>query len=267
MKHTTLLLLVLLLLFGSGCTTAEADKTAIGNLSRGDEMQAVAKNESSEQHEQTVAKKLIKNGTVAFETSDLIETRKLIYKAVEQFNGYVASDTEYKNSDQVNNSLNIRIPAAHFDTFLNEITLGVTKFDRKEIVVNDVTTEFLDIQARLTTKKELEQRYLQILQKATTVSDILEVEKQLGELRSAIESVEGQLTYLENQVSFSTLQVQIYQTTPKQNEFGKQFKSGFKNGWDYFIEFLVFLVTIWPFIFIILGLLLVIKAYRKRKQQ
>ena len=212
-------------------------------------------------------RKLIKNGEIEYESENLINSRKTVFKAIEKFKGYATSDNEYKNAYEISNTIIIRVPSENFDDLLGEITIGVTKFDRKEIAIKDVTAEFLDIEARLKTKKELENRYLEILKKANTVSEILEVEKQIGDLRTEIESIEGRLKFLNNQVSFSTLNVRIYETLSKHTEFGQMFKNGFKNGWENLILFFVFLVNVWPFILITVGLVIGIRIWRKRRKK
>ena len=214
-----------------------------------------------------IQRKLIKTGEIEFESENIVNTRKDIFQAIEKFKGYSSSDNEYKNSYEISNTLTIRVPTENFDNLLNDITNGVTKFDRKEIQIKDVTSEFLDIEARLKTKKELENRYLEILKKANTVTEILEVEKQIGNLRSDIESIEGRLKFLNNQVSFSTLNVRIYETISEQTGFGKKFKNGFKNGWENLILFFVFLVNIWPFILMIIGIVILIKIWRKKRKK
>lgn len=215
---------------------------------------------------ETVERKLIKEGRVEFETDNLYTTRKTIFEAVNKYKGYVSSDQEFKSPGRKSNTVVIRIPADSFDNLLSEATKGVEKFDSKEINVKDVTEEFLDIQARLKTKKELEQRYIDLLKQAKNVIEILEIEKQIGELRSEIESIEGRLKYLQDRVSFSTLTMTFYETIPNETEFGQKFKNGFRSGWDNLIWFFVVLTNIWPFILIGLGFIIGIRLYRKRKK-
>lgn len=212
-----------------------------------------------------IERKLIKEGRVIFETKDINSTRKTIFEAIEKYDGYISSDQEYKSSGRLSNTIIIRVPAKNFDKLLSETTKGVTKFDSKEIEVKDVTEEFLDIQARLKTKKELESRYLELLKKANSVSEILEVEKQIGLLRSEIESVEGRLKYLESKVSLSTLTMVFYEKVSDETEFGNKFKNGFRNGWDNLILFFVLLTNIWPFILIGVGLIFGIRIWKKKK--
>ena len=210
-------------------------------------------------------RKLIKEGRVEFETSDISATRKSVFEAMEKYKAYAASDQEYKSAGRVSNTIVVRVPAVHFDALLSESTKNIAKFDSKEIEVKDVTEEFLDIQARLKTKKELENRYIELLKKANTVGEILEVEEQIGQLRSEIESVEGRLKYLESKISLSTLTMTFYQKVPNETEFGSKFINGFRNGWDNLIWFFVILTNIWPFIILGIGLVFGIRIWRRKK--
>ena len=219
----------------------------------------------TEQQKVNVERKLIKEGRVVFETDDNTSTRKQIFESIKKYEGYISSDQEYKSVGQISNTIVIRVPANNFDLLLKNATKGVSKFDSKNIEVKDVTEEFLDIQARVKTKKELEKRYLELLKKTNSVTEILEVEKQIGLLRSEIESIEGRLKYLESKVSLSTLTMTFYKTVPNEFEFDNKFKNGFKNGWDNLIWVFVFLTNIWPFILIGIGLIVGIKMWRRRK--
>lgn len=263
MRKTINIIGIITLLLFFGCENYDQNSKSMnfGEMSMDDEVQQQIVEPNNE-----IQRKLIKTGEIEFESENIIDTRKDIFQAIEKFKGYSSTDNEYKNSYEISNTLTIRVPTENFDSLLNEITNGVTKFDRKEIQIKDVTSEFLDIEARLKTKKELENRYLEILKKANTVTEILEVEKQIGNLRSDIESIEGRLKFLNNQVSFSTLNVRIYETISEQTEFGKKFKNGFKNGWENLILFFVFLVNIWPFIIIIIGIVILIKIWRKKRK-
>lgn len=216
---------------------------------------------------ETAERKLIKEGQIEFETDDLSASRKTIFEAVKKHKGYIASDKEYKEPERKSSTIIIRVPANSFDSLLSDATKGIERFDSKNINVKDVTEEFLDIKARLKTKKELEQRYITLLQQAKTVTEILEIEKQIGQLRSDIESIEGRLKYLQNQVSLSTLTITFYESTPSHSEFGQKLKIGFKNGWDNLIQFFIILINIWPFILIGFGLIFGIKTYSSKRKK
>jgi len=210
-------------------------------------------------------RKLVKKGFIEFESKDLEKSYKSMVNAVKKYNAYLAVDKSYKSSSRISNTLKVRIPAKNFDTFLSDISKNVTHFDHKEITINDVTEQFLDTEARLKTKKELENRFLEILKKAKKVSEILEVERQIGNLRTEIESIEGRLKYLKNQVSFSTLNITFYKTISSETNFSKKIKNGFKNGMNNLIWFFVFLINLWPFIIILIIFTLLYKRWRKNR--
>ncbi len=212
-----------------------------------------------------IERKLIKQGNVEFETADLEKSRKEILNAVKKFHGYVSNDNEYRSNSRgrITAYLEVRIPNTSFDLFLQQATEGVKHFDRKNIHTVDVTEEFLDIEARVKTKKELEQQLLTLLKRAQNIKDILEIRKELNRIREDIESIEGRLKYLQNQVAFATLEIEMYQIQPEQNHFGYNFIHAARQGGKNFIGLIYFLTELWPFI--IIGAVVVILIIRRRK--
>ena len=211
-----------------------------------------------------INRKLIKTGWIEFETNSIKYSREKVVQAVTKHRGYISSDREYSSTGRNSNTIMVRVPADSFDDFLKDATEGIERFDSKSINVSDVTEEFLDVKARVKTKKEIEARFHELLKQARTISDILEIEKQIGQLRTEIESIEGRLKYLENQVSYSTLTITFYERIPTKTEFGKMFKMGLRNGWNALIWLFVLLTNIWPFIIIGLGVVFGIRFYRKK---
>jgi hypothetical protein len=259
MRCFPLYLALIVVLMISGC----AQHTDTANYEVAD--QAVYHLQNEENTDESIERKLIKEGRIEFETSDLQSTRKVILEAVTKYKAYISSDRESKYTGRTSHTIIIRVPAADFDNLLNETTRGVKRFDSKEVNVKDVTEEFLDIQIRLKTKKEFEQRYIALLKQAKTVSEILEIEKQIGELRSEIESIEGRMKYLEDKVSLSALTVTFYESIPEQTAFGQKFKNGFRNGLDNLVIFFVMIINIWPFILIGVVLIIAFRIYRNRR--
>jgi len=226
--------------------------------------EAFAAKEAVNNEASIVERKLIKEGQVSFETTSIGATRKRVLDAVEKYKGYIASDQEYKETGRTSNTIIIRVPADSFDSLLKEATSGIDRFERKDISIRDVTEEFVDVQARLKTKKELESRYKDLMKAAKTVTEMLEIEKQVGELRSEIESIEGRLNYLQSQVALSTLSMNFFEQTPGETQFGTDFKKGLINGWNNLVLFFILLVNIWPFILIAIVAFFGLRFYRKK---
>jgi len=214
-----------------------------------------------------VERKLIKTGNITFETKELEATRKTVLAVVNQYNGYVASDNQYKSEDRISATISVRIPARSFDLVLDGISKGVDKFDNKNIHISDVTEQFLDVEARLKTKKALEVKYLEILKKAKTVREILDVERELGKLRGDIEATEGRLKYLQSQVSFSTLSITFYKNNAgKEVGFGNKIGEAFKDGVENVKAFLVSMLSVWPFMIILFLLIFYVRKRMKRSK-
>ena len=211
------------------------------------------KTKTSKDSKPLVERKLIKNGRVTFQTDSIQSTKQLIVSLLKRHNGYVSSENTTKNSFRINQYVIVRIPVDNFDQFLKDLSKGVNQFDQKEINVSDVTARFYDLTTRLKTKKKVETRYLQILGKAKNVKEILEVEKQLGILREDIESMEGRLKLLTNQVSMSTINLSFYQVIDQPSEQPNMFVESFLDGIKAIKGFSLFVISIWPFV--ILGLL------------
>ena len=212
-----------------------------------------------------LVRKVIKEGRVEFETRDLSATRKQILEVISTHQGYVSSDQEFNYPGRKSNTLVIRIPAGKFDQVLTEATSGVKEFEQKEILVKDMSEEFVDIEARLKTKKELETRYTELLKQAKNVMEMVEIENQIGQLRADIESTEGRLAYLQDQVSFSTLSMTFYESVPEGMGLSHEFKIGFRNGWENLVAFFVLLINIWPFLLLALAGWFGLRVYRGRK--
>lgn len=214
--------------------------------------------------EETIQRKLVKTAKIEFQTNNLTDSRKTILQSVKKFKGYISNESEYQLGGQATINLTVRVPGEDFDAFIASSTSGVENFDRKEINTRDVTEEFVDLQARAKTKKELEQRYHQILEKANTVDDILKIENQIGVLRADIESMEGRMKYLSNQVSLSTVSFEFYEELPVPIDQQSRFGAALINGWKGAVSFLVVLVNLWP-VLILTILVIVLLKFRKKK--
>lgn len=211
-----------------------------------------------------VERKLIKNGTISFSTNDISKTRKEIENVCREFNAYVSSDEQQKFDKRIQYEQVIRIPAGRFDAFVKVIENMGEHVEYRNITTQDVTEEFIDIGARLKTKKELEARYHQLLVKAAKVEDILSIEEHIAKVRTEIESMAGRLNFLTNQVGYSTLTLTYHQVVASDFGFGTQLVSSFITGWNGLLVFLVGIVTAWPFILILGAGIWLISRWLKR---
>lgn len=218
-----------------------------------------------------VEQKIIKTGSVRFETNDLEKTYQQVFLAAKKYKSNIQNDSEGKEYGSIYKRMTVRVPSQNFDLFLNEISQGVTFFDTKEVSAEDVTEQYIDIEARLIAKKRLENRYLELLKKATKVIEILEIEKQLSAIREEIESKQGQLLYLQNQISMSTITIEFYKTVAENERatisYGSKIWNGIVSGLNSFSDFLVSLISVWPFLIVLAVAINGIKKWLKRRAQ
>jgi hypothetical protein len=216
-------------------------------------------------------KKIIKEGEIRFETGNVVETRRQIISSLKKLGGYADDDSEDTNGDAGSKeyTLSIRIPAKNFDAFLGTVSSTATKIDSRNIRVKDVTSQFIDIKTRLDNKKLLESRYLQLLNKATKMSDLLQIEDKLAEIRSDIESTQSQLNYMSKQVAYSSLTITFYTKQAEQvaagNGFSYKLKSALISGWESLQNLFFGLLSNWYLLLVIALLIVFVKRWRGRR--
>lgn len=226
--------------------------------------------EGKELQQSQIEKKLIKEGELRFKTSDIAATRKVLIISLEKLGGYISEEGENNYDGQKAITLNTRIPAKNFDAFLSVVSNNAESIDSKNIRIKDVTTEFIDITTQLANKKKLEARYLELLNKASKVSDLIEIEDKLTDIRSEIESTQGQLNYLSKQVAYSTLSITFYSKQTVQDNgqtFGYKIKSALTNGW-YTLGSLFFgFIAWWPIWLVLFVVVFAIRKWRNRSRK
>lgn len=208
------------------------------------------------QEKTSADRKLVKTGYLNIVVDKVAKTKTEIEKICKEYDAYVSSETQNTFDERLEYEQVIRVPAASFDVFVQKLETLASNVKNKNIQTSDVTEEFIDKEARIKTKKELEIRYREILKQASEVSDILSIESQLNQVRADIESMEGRLNYLRSQVAFSTLTLSFYEPIGAEFGFGSKTVAAFSNGWDMLLLFIIGLLNLWPFL-IIVSLILV----------
>ena len=215
-------------------------------------------------------RKLTKDGSVSLTVKNSEKATAFIKKEIARFGGYISSEKSDGGATNKDYNMSIEVPSANFDSLLYTLEKyeDVVSVESRSIEINDVTSEYIDLEARMKIKKASEQKMLALLDKAKTLTETLAVEKQLTDLRAEIESDEGQFKYLNQQISFSTLDVNYYEKDKKESSFWKDFFGAFSNGWTLFLNLLVGLANLW--MIIVFGLVvffLIRKFWRKRPKK
>ncbi|MDQ2747590.1 MAG: DUF4349 domain-containing protein [Acidobacteriota bacterium] len=260
-----------------------ADKTGSGG---GGGRNAPVAQVSLNQTEQTpsalsaVERKIIRNADLQLEADKPEDAQIKISQIAETKGGFVvetqssASDVKAATRDTV--TMTVRVPAAKFDEALSEIRATASRVIEETVKGEDVTEEFIDVEARLKTQKALEAQFLEIMKQAKSVEDALNVQTEIATVRGEIEKVEGRKRFLENQASLSAIKIKLQTPTAfsaNSSGFFYQLREAFGDGFDAALTFLLFLVKILIalipfFLLIVLPIYFVIRYFlRKNRKQ
>lgn len=214
--------------------------------------------------------KIIKTANIGIEVKNYKESLGKIKQIVKSNNAYVSNEEERNYSYSISNTIVIRVTNKNFDSLIHLLLNEASKIEYKTISAVDVTEEFVDIEARLKTKKDVEKRYTEILKQARTIHEIMEVEEELRVIREEIEAKEGRLKYLSNQVDYSTINLSInqkFQTPIYQDGFFSKIANAFSAGWEGIKLFIIGIFYLWP-LWIILGVgLYILLKFLNRKRK
>ncbi|MBK0402553.1 DUF4349 domain-containing protein [Adhaeribacter sp. BT258] len=222
---------------------------------------------SGKQEEAQFEQKIIRNANLRFQVADYPKSLNAIQNMLKSYGAFLVSSNEVRVNNSLENDLMIRVPSKNLDALVNKLTEKSIYLDYKNLSSEDVTTEFVDISARLKTKQAVEQRYLELLKQAKNVKEIIEVENQLRQIREEIESTQARINYINRQVSYSTIHLQIYENSARQTgeqNFMVRILNALRNGWDLLLSFVVGMLYIWPFLIIIFLVIFGLKKFMKK---
>lgn len=266
MRARFVLVLALSLLF-SACAAREEGLPASDAMA--EPMEAAAPEAG-----RALATEQMANPTPSATPPPAIQNRKIIYTAdltvqvkqldpavakarelIEQAGGYVSNLQQSGGSLSRYATLTLRVPVERFEELVGGLAAMGTVTD-KSISTDDVTEQWVDIDARLRNLKREEERYLAILQQANKVTDLLEIERELARVRGEIEQTEAQFRALQDRVALSTitLTLQLPPEVEASAESGSWFAEVGGNAAALFVNFakflgalLIYLVALAPF--------------------
>ena len=155
-------------------------------------------------------RKLIRNATVELEIVSFDNAVQKIVASANEEHGYIATtDSEKQANGKLRGQVVVKVLPENLDRFLQKIrNLGELK--NQTLGTEDVTKAYFDTDARLKNAHVMEQRLIDMLKTKTgKVSDLLQVERELGRVREEIEKMQGELKYWDSQVQFATVTVSL----------------------------------------------------------
>ena len=158
----------------------------------------------------TDQRKLIRNAEVQLEIVSFDDAVQKITAFAKEERGYVATSSSEKQANgKLRGEVVVKVLPDNLDRFLQKIR-GLGELKNQTLGSEDVTKAYLDTDSRLKNARVMEQRLIDMLKTKTgKVSDLLQVEKELGRVREEIEKMQGELKYWDSQVQFATVTISL----------------------------------------------------------
>ena len=189
---------------------------------------------------------LIRTGSASIEVSKLDPAIIKVRQLATQLGGYIANSSITGGRDQVRSAtLEMKIPAAQYDQAIGGLG-GIGKVESVNTSVEDVGEEYVDISARVTNARRLEERLVNLLATRTgKLEDVLAVERELARVREEIERYEGRLRFLRTRAAVSTLSITVHEAFPLLGRppGDNPIVGAFKQAWRNFVGFVAWVIA------------------------
>jgi hypothetical protein len=218
-----------------------------------------------------ISRMIIRTGQASIEVDSLEPSMALLRQIVQRTGGFVADASIQSGKNQIRSAtLQVKVPANRFDDLTQALEpLGKLQF--VNVAAEDVSEEFVDLTARVTNGRKLEDRLIELLRTRTgKLSDVLSVERELARVREEIERMEGRLRFLKASAQLSTLSVNLYEpaplvaTHPGRSVIGEAFKTAWRNFVGLMAGVIASLGFVVPLVILGWGALIVGKKYKRR---
>ncbi|MBT1695973.1 DUF4349 domain-containing protein [Fulvivirgaceae bacterium PWU4] len=215
------------------------------------------------------ATKLIKTANYRFQVESVKKSTDAIIQSIRKYPAYISSSSLHLENPILENKMTIRVQNEYFQDLLKDIDAQAKFTNRRDVTTEDVSKDFVDLESRLKSKREVEARYMEILRKkAGTIEELLEAERQIGMVHEEIEATISRINHLRSQVSHSTINLEFYQTVAQQLHAGDEvtirdkFVEALSSGWNAIVSISIALTYIWPLLIIAGCVLLYIRLKR-----
>ncbi|AOH56872.1 hypothetical protein ABE28_021215 [Peribacillus muralis] len=160
----------------------------------------------------TDERKVIHQAQLELKVKNVEKVQRKIEEKAKEYGGYVVESNVYReNEEKMEGAITVRVPEARFQDFLSASEGEASKVVGRNVTGQDVTEQYVDLKARLKSKKTVEERLLAFMQEAKKTEDLLKISTDLAAVQEEIEQLTGQMKYIENQTSYSTVTITLSQ--------------------------------------------------------
>ena len=170
----------------------------------------------------------------------ILKIRELATKS----GGYITNSSISGGKDQIRQaSIELKIPNTQYDQAVGSLS-SIGKVETVNSNAEDVGEEFVDVNARVTNARRLEERLIDLLARRTgKLDEVLRVERELARVREEIERYEGRLRYLSARVAMSTLTITVHEPPPIIQPGRSPISDAFRSAWQNFVGLVAALIA------------------------
>lgn len=173
--------------------------------------------EGEESQEETISqaedvdRKVIYTANLRIEVQNYQQAVNDIQTQVSDLGGYIVDSSMQEGTDEesTNGQITARIPQGQFQAFIQIVEDGSSKVVESSVSGQDVTEEYVDLEARLESKQVVEERLLSFMEEAEATEDLLAISDDLANVQGEIEEITGRMNYLENRTDLATVTINI----------------------------------------------------------
>ncbi|MEN3003900.1 DUF4349 domain-containing protein [Dehalobacterium formicoaceticum] len=238
-KFSMILILLLFFLAGCGSSTNEnsAPDFAGGDGDQAEEQKTTEVQDTMGNQDTQITlqeRKIIYTAEVNLRVDDIEGIGEKIKNKTMELQGFLADYAVHINENTANANMSLKVPSKNYQALL-DFVVQQGKPDYKREYTNDVTTQYVDLDARVTVLRAEEESLLNLLNQADKVEDILKVRAQITSTRQERESLEGQLKALKNDIEYATIQVSLYKPRNSDANINMENLNIFSRSWSGFI--------------------------------
>jgi len=215
-------------------------------------------------------RKIKKEATIRFQVKDLAESSAKVEKLTAKYNATITNSQTYNQEESIEASYAIRVAPEKLDDLLKSIQGESIFLDNKTVSAEDVTLQYVDVEARIKAKQAVKQKYLELLAKTNNVQEILAIEVELQKVQEELEVVQAQMKALQQQVNYSTINLTMYQLVPAsysdRTSFITRAFSALSGGWHLFKNLIIGLIYLWPVLIVAVAAIVGVRWYKGRRR-
>ena len=187
-------------------------------------------------------RQVIRTGYLSMRAEEVLATAARVRGLVAATGGLITTEDTQSTGDSSYATITAMVPADRLDDFVADVSeLGTV--DSVNVSAQDVTSQVVDLDARIDALSTSIDRLTQLLAQAERMEDLLAIETQLSQRQSELDALTAQRTYLADQVAMSTITVSIAPLTVAAAVEAPGFLSGLRSGWSAFVSLVMVAVT------------------------